>query len=310
MLKKFLNAHSIAVTSHANPDCDALGSLLGAYWTLKYAGYNVHPVNVGPLPTKLDFLPGFNLLQNKLLPQTDMLIALDCGKFSRLGIEDQNCEVINIDHHLNNENYGNVNIVDANAPSASAVAFEYFKTLGFTIPKEAATCFYSALLADSGCFCLDVVTQKTFEIAAELVALGANPGHIGKELTQRQPLERIKLQAKALSGLELFEDGLIACIYVSQDDFCKSKAGVLDADGFADEARSIEGVELGVCLRELSNGVIRASLRSKNTVDTTRLAAIWNGGGHYKASGFETKITDDFKSECSRIINQIRLAYK
>jgi phosphoesterase RecJ-like protein len=305
-LNKILTSKNIAVISHANPDCDALGSLLGVYFALKIANLNVYAVNVGPLHKKFDFLPGFELLQTQMPADVDLIIALDCGKFSRLGIERQACEIINIDHHLSNENYGSINVIDAKAPSASAVAYDFLVKNGFAIPKESASCFYAALLADSGCFCYDVVTQQTFELAAKLVELGANPGLIGKGLTQRQSIAQVKLQAKVFDKILFYKDERLAAACVSQNDFISTNADILDADGFADKARALNGVELGMCLRELDNGFIRGSFRSKSFVNTTIIANEWGGGGHYHASGFECKIDNNFEIDSKKIINRVQ----
>ena len=304
-MNKFLQANAVVVISHANPDCDAIGSLLGVYWTLLHAGCNVCAVNVGPLPKRLDFLPGFEKINNIMPVNTDILIALDCGSFARLGIEKLKCEIINIDHHLSNDYYGNINIIDAMAPSASIVAFEFLCKLGFAVPKEAAICFYAALLADSGRFCYDTVNHKTFDIASKLITIGASAGDIGMALTQRRSIAQLKLQAKVFNGIKLYKNDSVAFINVSTDDFRCTNASIADADGFADKARSLDGVILGVCLREQENGQIRVSLRSKLDLDASKIAKHWGGGGHYSASGFEVDIINNFEYDSSKIQKQI-----
>lgn len=299
------NYKKIAVISHANPDCDALGSLLGVYFVLKHAGIDVSAVNVGPMPARFSFLDGFNLIKNSADNDIDLLISLDCGKFSRLGIKKPECEILNIDHHLSNENYGSSNIVDSNAPSASVVAFDFLLKSGFVIPQEAANCFYAALLADSGRFCYDNVSQKTFEIAAKLVEYGANPPLIGKFLTQKQSLAQVKLQAIAFNKIQVFDYEMLAAICVSTDDLKSANATIHDTDGFADKARALDGIEVGICIRELDDK-LRISLRSKYSVDTTAIASIWGGGGHRHASGFEIDKEDNFDFMCNKIIETIK----
>ncbi len=299
------NYKKIAVISHANPDCDALGSLLGVFFVLKHANIEVSAVNVGPLPARFSFLDGFDLIKNSIEDDIDLLISLDCGKFSRLGIKKPECEILNIDHHVSNEQYGTTNIIDAKAPSASVVAFEFLLNSGFFIPKEAANCFYAALLADSGRFCYDNVNQKTFEIAAKLAEFGANPPLIGKFLTQKQSFAQVKLQAIVFNQIKIFEDQKLAVICVSNDDLKNANATIFDADGFADKARALDGIEVGICIRELDDK-LRVSLRSKYIIDTTLIASLWGGGGHYHASGFEIDKEDKFDIVCNKIIETIK----
>jgi len=303
--KLIQNSKHIVFASHVNPDADTLGSSLGLIHSLPSANKKFTLYNAGPAPASLDFLPGIEMLTNDFPADADLVIALDCGDKSRLGLKDGGYKLLNIDHHTSNSLYGDENIVDPNAASAASVVLEFLREVGITPNKKSATCLYTALASDTGFFKYDSVDRKVFLDAAYLVECGANASEVATLMTQREPLSKIRLHSAVLATLRLMADGKMAYLHMT-DEMLKSFGAKADeADGAAEEARSIDGIEISLFLREQSDGYIRGSLRSKTATDVNKVAKIFGGGGHVKAAGFTLKMEKDFLTAAEEIAKQV-----
>jgi phosphoesterase RecJ-like protein len=279
------NAKAITILSHLNPDADTLGTALGIYSLLiRDKSKKIEVVNAsGHLPMYLDFLPYYQKIKHQIEYEDSLIITCDCGSLDRLGFDVSEREIINIDHHKSNTNYGTINIVVSAYASASQVAFELFHQF-YTINKESATCFYTALLSDTQYFTTDSVTENTFDIAKVLIALGAKPAEIAYHFRQRKPLSALRILEKALGTLSLDKEAKVASIYVTQNDILATGATIPDMEGLVDYAKSLATVEIAICAIELPSS-IRISLRSKS-VDVSQVAIAFGGGGHKLAAGF------------------------
>jgi phosphoesterase RecJ-like protein len=291
---KIKNAKNILLVAHINPDGDALGSELSLYPILKNLKKTVTVFNATkPLPQYLDFLPNFNKITDKLPKNIDLTIAFDCGSFDRLGIEEKGKFLINIDHHISNTNYGDINIIKPEYASTSQVVYEMLKTNNIKIPKESAICLYSALVTDTGSFQYESVNEKVFLTAADLVKAGAKPDFIAKMLFQRDKLSRLRLLAKAYETIELCCDGKVAFVEVTKEMMEITGAAKEDSDTIVNSVRAIATVEIACMLREDEEG-IKISLRSKNYADVSKIAVKYGGGGHIRAAGATIKEEFDF----------------
>jgi bifunctional oligoribonuclease and PAP phosphatase NrnA len=299
-------ASKIAIVSHINPDADALGTSLGIYHALRLTGKSVCVVNASALPRALDFLPGYAGIESVLEDDIDLVISVDCGSFARLGITRGAYTLMNIDHHHSNDRYGDTNIVLSAYPSCASVAYELLRSCGFVVPKETAECFYTALVSDTGFFKFENVTGDTFEEARELVRLGACPSHTATQLTQRKKMSELKLKAKIFDTLELFCDGKVAFLFVTLEAFASCEASNDEADGAAESARAIDGVEIGLFMRE-EKSAIRCSLRSKYSFDCSEVSALFGGGGHKRAAGFniDFETGEDFASKLPKALASV-----
>ena len=282
---KILESDNIVLISHLNPDGDALGSSLSIFNILKKMGKNVSVVNMSNLPTYLDFLPNYDKVKNRLPKKIDLMISFDCGSFDRLGIEEKPSFLINIDHHISNTNYGEINLIEENAASTSQVVFNILEANGVEIDKESAICIYTALITDTGNFQYESVTSEVFRVASELVKAGVKPEYISKMLYERDKLSRLRFLAKALDKLEIFADGKIGLIEITNEMLQSTGADKDDTEGVVNMIRKLKSVEVAVMLREEENGDIKMSLRSKNYVDVSKIAIKYGGGGHIRASG-------------------------
>ena len=282
------NADRIAIVGHINPDADALGTGLGLWWILKGLNKRVDAVYVSdPLPQMLSFLPGFEKVKHALHPRTDLIISVDCGSFDRLGIEKpEGAKLINIDHHLSNEGYGDIDLVEPDFSCAAEVAFELAVTAGWEIPKNGAVNFYTALISDTGFFGYEGVNERVFDFAKALVRLGASPQWCARMLRENQPLSRLRLLPMVLETLTLYLNGRAAGLTITQAMLARSGATVNETDDIVDYARSLVTVEVGFLTREEGDGRIKVSLRSKTEADVSKIAKAFGGGGHRRAAGF------------------------
>jgi phosphoesterase RecJ-like protein len=176
---KIQESDNIVLISHVNPDGDALGSSLSMYNILKNEGKNVTICNVTDLASYLDFLPNFDKVKKELPKKIDLMISFDCGSFDRLGIDRRDYFLINLDHHISNTNYGDMNLIEE-AASTSQVVFNILEANKIEIDKESATCIYTALVTDTGNFQYESVTAEVFRVASEIVKCGASPEFISK----------------------------------------------------------------------------------------------------------------------------------
>ncbi len=300
--ERIKEADSIVLISHINPDGDALGSSLSMYPVLKNMSKKVTVCNLTkPLPDYLDFLPNFNKVTNKLPKSYDLMISFDCGSFDRLGIEEKPPFLINIDHHISNTEYGDINIIDPKAASTSQVVYNMLKTNGIDINEESAVCIYTALVTDTGSFQYESVNDKVFECAADLVRCGVKPDYVAKMLFQRDRLSRLRLLAKAYDTIELCCDGKVAFVEVTKEMMEITGAIKEDTDTIVNSVRAIASVEVAVMLREDDEG-IKISLRSKNYADVSKIAVKYGGGGHIRAAGATLKGEFDF----SKVKNMLK----
>jgi len=281
--EKIVQAQSITILSHLNPDADTLGTALGIY-ALLAKDKKVEVVNASNnLPHYLDFLPNFKKMKHKMDYVDSLIISCDCGSVDRLGFDLEGRDIINIDHHQSNTMYGSINVVIAEYASASQVAYALFEKL-YLIDADAATCFYAALLSDTRYFTTASVNEEVFCVAKALVSRGAVPETIAYNFTQRRPLSSVRILEKALASLTLYKEAKVATLCVSKNDIVSSGATVPDMEGIVDYARSLVTVEVALFAMELDEG-IRISLRSKK-VDVSRVALAFGGGGHKVAAGF------------------------
>ena len=301
---KIQSAECITILSHLNPDADAIGTALGIYNLLKKDKIKrVEVVNGSKaLPLHLDFLPGFDKIKHQIEYENSLIISCDCGSIDRLGFDLDGRDIINIDHHRSNTQYGSINVVIADYASSSQVAFELLKKL-YTVDADTATCFYTALLSDTRYFTTTSVNKEVFDVAYALVEAGAKPDVIAYNFTQRRSLSSLRILEKALSSLTLHEEAKIAVLRVTKEDIEATGAAVPDMEGIVDYARSLVTVKIALFAMELDDG-IRISLRSKN-VDLSQVASAFGGGGHKVAAGFIMK-ESGLQESIDRILEKIK----
>ncbi len=307
------------LTSHINPDGDAIGSELAMGDALRQMGKQVMICNQDEVPADYGFLPGVE--QIKPVPggpcksreqgaktHFEVLIVLDCGHIDRVG-EFSPTDfklVINIDHHATNQAFGDLDWFRHQAACTGELIFELICALPVKITPEIATCIYTALLTDTGSFHYTNTTAESFELAARLVEYGAQPEAISKAVYERMSLARMRLLGETLKTLELYQEGAIASVVVSRQMLETCGAVAADTEDLVNYPRAIDGVKIALFLRELEPNFYKGSLRSKVAVDVARVAEKFNGGGHFHAAGLRVRGSlEEVKQE---IIHELSLA--
>ena len=303
-------AKKILILTHENPDGDAVGSSLGLMNGLKKLEKDVTVV-IPNLNEMYSFLPGFDEIKKEANAEDyDLCIALDSSDLDRLGecrdlfekIED----TIVIDHHITNQNFGDVNYVNAVASSTCQNIIVILAAMDIAINKDMATCIYSGILTDTGGFRYNVQSE-TFEFAGMLLETGIDIAKIYKILFDTTTEARTRLLGRAINNLEILEDGKIAFTYVTAKDMEELNNQDGDQENIVNYGRNIEGVEVSVFLRE-KDGKYKASLRSNTYVDVSSIATMFSGGGHTKAAGFE--ISGTLGDAKETIISEIKKQLK
>jgi phosphoesterase RecJ-like protein len=282
-------AKTILILTHEDPDGDAIGSSLALMHGLKKIGKQVEIV----IPKRnllYKFLPGFDLIKEEVEEnEVDLCFALDCSDIERV----RDCrkyfenakKTIVIDHHITNQNFGDVNYINAVASSTCQNLLIIFSELGIEIDRGIAECIYTGILADTGAFRYNVQAE-TFEFVAMLLETGIETANIYRLLFDVISEKRVRLLGKALNTLELYENGKIAITNISNEDLTQLGSDEGDQENIVNFGRNIEGVEVSVFIRE-KNNKFKISLRSNEYVDVSQIAAKYLGGGHKKAAGFE-----------------------
>ncbi len=304
------------VVSHVNPEGDAVGSLLGLALALRSIGKDAVAFLEDPVPEVFRFLPGADTVVHELAGQRgfDATFAVDCGQKERLGKGFINLKnpglIINIDHHATNDCFGDINVVVDDASAAGELVYDLCVEAGIKITKAAAVNLYVAIHTDTGSFRYSSSTPGSFIKAGELVRLGAEPWEVSRRVYENYPAKKFKLLGMVLSTLDVVQvgdgsnGGKVATVTVSLEMIRSAGADKDTADGFVNYARGIEGVEVGVLLRECGDHDYKVSLRSKGDVDVASVASSFGGGGHHNAAGFNIKGTLDEVS--SSVIDAIK----
>ena len=288
------------VTTHENPDGDALGSLLAATLALRQLGKDVYMYLAGhaPLPAEYMFMP-LDELKRTVPEETDerVLLAVDCANESRLGpdpeILHQSKFTIDIDHHHDNTRFGDVNLIVPDASSTAEVLRDVFAELGVRLTPEIAEALYIAVVTDTGRFQYASTTPKTLRLAAELVEAGANVHRVFQGVYENVQFAKLKLMARALERAQVYEGGELVVSYLLRGDFSEVGAAEPYSEGIIDHLRAVEGAIVSVLIREppRSDGPTRrVSLRSStDEVDVSAIARKSGGGGHRQAAGFSSE---------------------
>lgn len=280
------------VVSHENPDCDALGSTIAMTLVLRELGKEVIMYNKDGVPEHLRFLPGCSGVADSLDHVTDdveVVMLLDCADISRPGKEFQNLISKNdftlafVDHHASNGANSEYCLIDEKASSTGVILYRMIQRIGISISPEVAECLFSTIVGDTGSFRYSNTSSETFTIAAELVDCGADPEKVSRFIYDNEPLGKVMLRTLAMNTLEV--SGKIAFLHVSSEMFEETGTEKEHTEGLVSMARSIEGIEVAVFLRQDSALDWKVSLRSKEYVDVARIAGRYGGGGHRRAAG-------------------------
>ncbi len=297
LITRLRGGQRFLLTSHANPDGDAIGSTVAAARLLRQLGKAASVWLKDPVPRLYRDLPGSQRIHTGTEPpegfpgDLDGVIVMECPSLDRTGLEEalKGLPAINIDHHLGNERYASINWVDTAAPAVGEMVFRLARAMKLTIDIDSANALYLTLVSDTGGFRFSNTTAAAFDAAAELVRAGASPETISKWLYESQPESVLRLVGEMLQTLEVHADGRVATAWLTREMAERAGAGPGDAEGLIDYPRSIQGVEAVAMIKELEDGGFKVSLRSRGEVNVERIARGFGGGGHKNAAGFSSQ---------------------
>ncbi|MDR1616313.1 MAG: bifunctional oligoribonuclease/PAP phosphatase NrnA [Syntrophomonadaceae bacterium] len=289
---KLLSKPEWLITGHIIPDGDCVGSVLGLYHVLKAVGKEAAMLLEDPIPETYSFIEGAQLIKKpgeiKNIP--DSVICLDCSDLGRLGDKTgkivAGCsECINIDHHMTNNYFGDLNYVDSGAAATGEIIIELLGCMGADINTNVAQALFSALVTDSGSFMNNNTTAATMKKAAVLLESGLDINKIRINLFESKPELEVLLLQYALNSISFHCGKKVACMRLLYEDM--KELGALDfhPEGIIDYTRRIQGVEIGILFREIAPGLVKVGFRAKNMADVALLAQNFGGGGHRQAAG-------------------------
>ena len=285
------------IISHIRLDGDALGAELGLAHILRERGTVSHIVNDSRIPQAYRFLPGVENVATSaeaLRNDYDLAIVLDVPTWQRAkAIRNKlgpDLPIVSMDHHLKIERMGDMEWVDPAMSSVGEMIFHLARASGWPVSPEAATCLYVAIITDCGRFTFTNTTPSALRAAAGLIELGANHHLVTEMIYRRESPALLKLRAEVMQGLRLHANGRIALVILTQDMLKHHGVDSIDTHELADIPRCVDGVSVGVLLREMSDaGKVKASLRARNDFDVEAVARKFGGGGHRAAAGCELR---------------------
>jgi len=295
-------ADKLLLTTHENPDGDALGSLLAMDEILKQLGKDTlmyMSPDEFPLPWEYRGLRFEGLIGS---PPADIaertIVFLDCGNIDRMPVDFLQAgglHILNIDHHHDNTRFGTVNLVCSSASSTAEMVWRLSKELAVDVTPTIAHALYVGLVTDTGRFMYENTTPHAHQMAAELIAAGVEPHKVYRQLWEDLPFRRLQLLQRALASVERYDDGAMTVAHLMKQDYEETGALETDSEGVVDHMRAVEGTRVAVLVRELladdREGMRKVSLRATDgSVDVSRIARTFGGGGHPQAAGFSTAL--------------------
>lgn len=295
IVNKIKQSKHIAITFHTSPDGDSLGSALALLIGLRKLNKNAYIISKEVIPEAFLYLPFSSEISGEVsepLKDTDCVIVLDCGDFKRINanlpIDNREFALINMDHHLSNEQYGDLNYVDTSASAAAEIVYEVLRLLDVELNKEISTCLYTSLLTDTGSFRHSNTTSKTHAIAGDLINSGIDFSNIHRIIFENKKFHKIKFYGEVIDNMTLEHNGRLCIMYIPKSLTQKYNLVSEDTSDVITFGTSIDTVEVTMLIKEAEDGV-KVSLRSKSLVNVSKVAEIFNGGGHIRAAGFFTE---------------------
>jgi phosphoesterase RecJ-like protein len=316
VLQELRQADKLLLTTHENPDGDALGSLLAMHRMLEQLGKDsLMYMSPDEFPLPWEYR-GFSFDGLVGTPPADIaeriIVFLDCGNIDRMPVDFLQAEglhILNIDHHHDNTRFGTVNLVWPDASSTAEMVWRLSKELDVEITPGIADALYVGLVTDTGRFMYENTSPDAHRMAAELIEAGVQPHQVYRRLWEDLPFRRLQLLQRALASVERHDDGAMTIAHLTKQDYEVTGALETDSEGVVDHMRAVEGTRVAVLVRELLSedreGMRKVSLRATDgSVDVSRLARVFGGGGHPQAAGFSTAMP--YPQLVERLREQIR----
>jgi len=300
---------TFVILVHRYPEGDAIGSQLALGLMLMKQGKSVEMLNYDKLPWQYKFLPGSEHIKiaESFQRDYDVGIVLDSSDFERTNYTESEKGMIrylvNMDHHLSNNFFGDLNIINPQASSTGEMVYNLSKHMDIPLNRDIALNIYTAIVTDTGSFRYSNTTSETLMIASKLVSKGIDVAWANENLFEIGTLGRIKLWGETLSKIELTYHDLISILTVTQQMLIQSNAEFNDTENLINNGLSIVGVEVSLLFKELSENTYKVSFRSKGKINVAKVAEIFGGGGHFRASG--CKISGTLEQVRDKVIKMV-----
>lgn len=292
MLDYIKNANTVYIVAHIRPDGDAIGSAFALKLALSNMGKSAHVI-MSSYSKKFEFLEEVKTAVTSVPEEKfDLLICTDCSDKKRLDISEEDFNkaesVVVFDHHKASAVPAVMSIIDDESPATCEMVYKFFKENMIEITPKIADYLYMGIMTDTGSFNYERTTAATYEIAADLIKLGARFAIICKNVNEGVTEAKARLIAYSLDNMQVYYGGRLRIAVADHETLDRFGVDKEDAEGVTNYLRMIEGTELAVYIRGIEEGKFKVSLRSANFVDCAVLAATFGGGGHIRAAGFDT----------------------
>ncbi len=291
LISAIRNNERFMVSTHVHPDGDAIGALLGMKFILQRLGKKVDVYAQDRFPPEFEFLPQAREVPNRPLESAvyEVAILVDCGDFERVGEEllgfiKRVPFIINIDHHVLGKPFANINWVETSASSTCEMLFDLCMGLSLAPDAALSSVLYTGILTDTGSFRHSNTNRRVFEIVSVLVEMGADPAYIATQVYDSATPEKLKLLAQVLGTVEFHAGSKIVTAELTHAMLSGSSSYYMDSEGFINHLRSVKSADLAILFREVNDGLVHVSLRSREGIDVARLAQRHGGGGHRQAA--------------------------
>lgn len=312
IIARLQTSERVLISTHEKPDGDALGSVLALSRIMRENGSKTGIIAPASIPPRYEsFIEQGETLKSVDAADWDVLVVLDCGDLSRaeesaLAVAGS-LPVINIDHHATNTEFGELNWVDTAYCSAGEMIYTMASSAGWKIPPEAAEALWVAIVTDTGRFSYQNTSPQALRAAAELVSMGVEVSRVNHTIYESVTLKSLRLRSRALASLDLRENGEVALVELSLQDFEDTGCGTEDTEDIVNIPRSVEGVRVALLLYELpdagSCSRTKVSFRTVEPYDAAAFCGTFGGGGHQRAAG--CTLEGDLKQAKSKVLDSV-----
>ncbi len=289
-------AERVVLAGHVNPDGDTLGCILALAHALRALGKETTVLSADGVPDIYAWLPGAEWVERMTEPRDfDLGIVCDAGALNRIGTSLMPIfaavpHLIDIDHHVADGPFGDIQILDATAAATAELVWQVIRALARATRRDLATrevaeCLMTGIITDTGSFRFLNVTPRTFLLAAHLQRLGALPAEIAEQVFENRTFASLKLLGRALDSLQTTPDGRVAWARVTAQDFHELGAVDAETEGIVNNVRAVRDAQIGILFREIPGRKVRVSLRARDGADVNKIANAFGGGGHKLAAG-------------------------
>ena len=282
-----LNADDILLLCHKNPDGDTIGTAGALFHALRKLGKQVAVLCSDPIPRMYDYME-LEAFRGQFEPR--YIVAIDVASIQLFGdsISQYTQDIdLCIDHHGSNSGYAQLTLLDASAAATAEIMFDLIPMMGVEITPMMADCLYTGLSTDTGCFKFSNTTVRTHMVAAHLIELGARIEDLNAILFESKSRGRMNAERMALDSLEYYHEGRCALIALTREQIAESGVDPSELEGMTSLPRMIEGVDVGITIRQQPGGSYKISVRTTKGVDACAIARRLGGGGHNRAAGCE-----------------------